>query len=331
MKTKILKRLRGETDYCSGQEICEEIGVSRTAVWKVIKQLKEEGYVFEAVSNKGYKIVEYPDIITKSEIESQLTSDNVVHKIVYFDETDSTNTQAKLGAEQGEEDGTLYVTECQTGGRGRRGRQWISPSGSGIWMSLLLRPQLNPNHASMLTIVAALAVAKAIQKEAQTLGTQVDCQIKWPNDIVVNKKKVCGILTEMSAEMDLIHYVVIGIGINVNTTEFEESIRDMASSLYVESGIHFKRSRVVAYFTEAFTQYYQKFCATQDLSALQDEYNQMLANKDNQVKITDRNGTFTGTAVGMNRTGELEVIKEDGTHVNIVSGEVSVRGLYGYV
>ncbi len=331
MKTEILRKLRNSEEYVSGQSICNELGVSRTAIWKVINQLKEEGYVFDAVQNKGYKISSYPDVITKSEIESQLDDKNIIKKIQFFEEIDSTNTQAKLYAEQGEESGTLFVAEKQNGGRGRRGHNWISPAGSGIWMTLLLRPDIEPANASMLTIVSAMAVTSAIKREANEQGVDIECQIKWPNDVVVNKKKMCGILTEMSAQMEAVNYVVIGIGINVNTTHFDDEIKATASSLYVETGKHFKRSRIIVFFAEEFNKYYNIFMEKQNLSGLKDDYNKMLANKDNIVKIINKEETFTGTALGINDKGELEVVKEDGSHTMIVSGEVSVRGLYGYV
>ena len=206
MKTKILNVLRKSDGYVSGQALCNMLGVSRTAVWKVINQLKEEGYVIEAVQNKGYHITQYPDILTSSEIMSQLTcvdtgsTTGIIREVVYYDETDSTNNEAKRAAERDNAaDGTLYITESQTGGRGRRGRNWVSPAGSGIWMSLLLRPDISPVNASMLTIVAAMAVQEAIHKVLTEDGHDAECRIKWPNDIVLNKKKVCGILTEMSA------------------------------------------------------------------------------------------------------------------------------------
>ncbi len=331
MKTEILKKLRNSDGYVSGQSLCNDIGVSRTAIWKVINQLKEEGYVFDAVQNKGYKISYYPDLITKSEIESQLSDENIIKTIQFFEETDSTNTQAKLYAENGAESGTLFVAEKQNGGRGRRGHNWISPAGSGVWMTLLLRPDIEPVNASMLTIVSAMAVTSAIKKEASMQGVDIECKIKWPNDVVVNKKKTCGILTEMSVQMDAVNYVVIGIGINVNTEHFEDEIKDTASSLYVESGKHFKRSRLIVFFAEEFTKYYKIFMENQNLSGLKDDYNKMLVNKDNVVKIINKEETFTGTALGIDDKGELEVVKEDGSHTMIVSGEVSVRGLYGYV
>lgn len=347
MKTKILKILRNADGFVSGQAICESLGVSRTAVWKVINQLKEEGYEFDAVSNKGYRIVNYPDILTKSEIESQLDKNDIIKKIVFFDETDSTNNRAKKAAEEGEESGTLFITECQTGGRGRRGRNWVSPPGSGIWMTLLIRPDIRPDEASMLTIVAAMAVSSAITKVTKydakaILSDEKDilfadnkieqCKIKWPNDIVLDKKKICGILTEMSAEPEHVNYVVTGIGINVNTTEFADEIKDMASSIFVQTGVRIKRSHVVAQFAHDFTEYFNRFIKTQDLSLLVDDYNKMLINAGKTVRIEERGEAYTAGAYGIDNEGRLIVKVDDtGEEKKIIAGEVSVRGLYGYV
>lgn len=337
MKTKILNVLRNSKEYVSGQSLCNMLGVSRTAVWKVINQLKEEGYEIEAVQNKGYRITKYPDILTSSEIMSQLIdsrtgkADGIISEVVYYDETDSTNNEAKRAAEKDNAaDGTLYITECQTGGRGRRGRSWASPAGSGIWMSLLLRPDIAPANASMLTIVAAMAEQEAIRTVLTEDGHDTECRIKWPNDIVLNKKKISGILTEMSAEMDYIHYVVIGMGINVNTTEFDDSIKATASSLYLETGDHLKRSRIVAAFSKSFAKYYKEFVKTQNLAGLKEDYNTMLVNKDSDVKAIYADKEIVGKALGINDEGEL-IIKTDEGEKIIRTGEVSVRGLYGYV
>ena len=339
MKTKILNVLRKSDGYVSGQALCNMLGVSRTAVWKVINQLKEEGYVIEAVQNKGYHITKYPDILTSSEIMSQLTcvdtgnTTGIIREVVYYDETDSTNNEAKRAAERADAaDGTLYITESQTGGRGRRGRNWVSPAGSGIWMSLLLRPDIAPVNASMLTIVAAMAVQEAIHKVLTEDGHDAECRIKWPNDIVLDKKKICGILTEMSAEPEHVNYVVTGIGINVNTTEFADEIKDMASSIFVQTGVRIKRSHVVAQFAHDFTEYFNRFIKTQDLSLLVDDYNKMLINAGKTVRIEERGEAYTAGAYGIDNEGRLIVKVDDtGEEKKIIAGEVSVRGLYGYV
>lgn len=340
MKTSILKILRNAQGYVSGQDICSRLGVSRTAVWKVINQLKEEGYEFDAVSNKGYRIIKYPDILTEAETESRLTAADIVKKFVYFDETDSTNNRAKQAAEEGAASGTLFITECQTRGRGRRGRKWESPRGSGIWMTLLLRPDIRPENASMITIVAAMAAAEAISKavaehtqkpEEEIAEERKKCFIKWPNDIVLGQKKICGILTEMSAEPEMVNYVVIGIGINANTESFDEEISKTASSIYAQTGVYINRSEIVEEFVHAFTRYYKSFISAGDLSLLKDEYNKMLINAGRTVRIENAGNVYTAEAVGIDSLGRLVVRDENGLESEVIAGEVSVRGLYGYV
>ncbi len=326
MKTQILRILRNASDHVSGQELCEKLGVSRTAVWKTINKLKDEGYEIEAVQNKGYRIVTYPDVVTESEIMSRLTTKWAGQQVLYFDETDSTNNQAKLAAENGALHGTLAVAEQQSAGKGRRGRSWSSPRGTGIFMSLLLKPDLRPEYASMLTLVAALSVSRALEEV-----TELTPMIKWPNDLVVNKKKVTGILTEMSAELEQIYYVVIGIGINVNMEELPAEIKETATSLCMEAGRKFSRSALIAAFLKNFEADFEKFEKTSDLSILIEEYNQRLINRGNIVRVLDPAGEYTGKAIGINEMGGLLVEREDHSIQVITSGEVSVRGVYGYV
>ena len=207
MKNEILKCLKETDGYVSGQELCERLGVSRTAVWKVIRQLEAEGYGIEAVRNRGYRLHDSADILNEAEIRAVLTSHWLGQNVKFLEEIDSTNNEVRRMAEQGAPEGTLVVAEIQTAGKGRRGRRWDSPKGSGIWHSFLLRPEFAPEHASMLTLLAAMAVRKSVSNV-----TGLECLIKWPNDIVVNGKKVCGILTEMSTEEDAIRYVVVRLG-----------------------------------------------------------------------------------------------------------------------
>ena len=195
-----------------------------------------------------------PDVIYEQELRSLLHTRWFGNKILYFDSIDSTNNELKRQAETQVCHGLLAVAEEQTAGRGRRGHGWVSPSGTGIWFSVLLKPEVSPDKASMLTLVAAMAVAKAI-----TETTGLVSQIKWPNDIVVNKKKVCGMLTELSAEMTRINYVVIGIGINANNKEFPDEIKETATSLFIESGKHIKRAAVIEAVGRYFEQYYDEF------------------------------------------------------------------------
>lgn len=326
MKGEILKLLKETDGYISGQELCEKFGVSRTAVWKVINQLKEEGYEIEAVRNKGYILKGSADVLSKEELESTIHTKWAGANVAFFEETDSTNNEIRRLAEQGAPHGTLAVAERQLGGKGRRGRVWTSPAGVGIWMSMLLRPQIDPMAASMLTLVMALATRKGIEN-----ATGLRSEIKWPNDLVLNKKKICGILTEMSTELMEIQYVIPGTGINVNQTEFPDDIKATATSLRIESGKVQKRSEIIAAIMEAFEGYYDTFIETQDMSGLIEEYNANLVNLGNEVCVLDPAGEYRGVSEGINKDGALLVRLADGTLKEIISGEVSVRGVYGYV
>lgn len=328
-KSDILSLLRGSKDYVSGQQLCTQFGVSRTAVWKAINQLKEDGYQIEAVSHKGYRLLESPDILSQSEVLSRLTTDWAGQTLYYLSETGSTNIDAKRYAEEGAPHGTVVIAEMQTAGRGRRGKFWQSPAGSAIYMTILLRPEFAPDKASMLTLVMALSVADAICEV-----TGLDAGIKWPNDIVVNKKKVCGILTEMNAELDYIQYVVIGVGINVNNNavdEFPEEIRQSATSLKIESGMRISRAVILERVLAHFEKNYHIFTGTLDLSMLLKSYDARLLNLNAEVRVLDPKGEYTGIARGINPAGELLVEKENGEVIPVYAGEVSVRGLYGYV
>lgn len=325
MKSEILTALRENKDYVSGQQLCEKLGVSRTAVWKDIQKLKNEGYTIEAIPNKGYHLVETPDILSEDELQSIRKTNWIGGEIHYYDEIDSTNTQAKRLAEAGSVHGTYVVAERQKTGKGRRGRAWESPKGSGIFMTLLLKPEMNPNHASMLTLVAAMAVTKAMRTTLE-----LPAQIKWPNDIVLNGKKICGILTEMSAEIDYINYVVVGIGINVSNKEFPEEISHTATSILLESGKTIRRAALIEAVWEQFEFYYKLFCRTYDLSEIYEEYNHFLANQNRQVKVLDPQEPYEGIAMGITKRGEL-IVDTPKEKKLVSSGEVSVRGIYGYV
>ena len=326
MKSEILKMLKTSSGYLSGQQLCEKFGVSRTAVWKVIRQLEEEGYKIEAVRNKGYRLTGEADVITQAELQSMLQTRWIGNRLEYFDETDSTNIRARKLAEEGAPHGTLVVADSQRTGKGRRGRAWISPRGVGIWMSLVLRPPICPAGASMLTLVAGMAVVKGVRK-----STGLKAMIKWPNDAILSGKKICGILTEMSTEEDRIRYVITGIGINVNVSSFPEEIAEKATSLKEELGEAVKRSLVIAAVAEAFEEFYASFLKTHDMSCLMEDYNKALVNRNRQVTVLDSRGQYQGRALGIDPEGSLLVQRRDGTVESVISGEVSVRGIYGYV
>ncbi len=324
MKKEILRLLREKESYLSGQELCSRLSVSRTAVWKAINQLREEGYQIESASHRGYLLVSGPDRVTAAELASRLSGCPFGENIIYKEEIDSTNIEAKRQAEAGAVHGTVVIAESQEQGRGRKGKAWSSPKGTGIWMSLVLRPEIRPERAACLTLTAALAVSRAVEHV-----TGLSAQIKWPNDLVINGKKICGILTEMSSEMDFIHYVVTGIGINVNMERFQEEL-PFATSLQIESGRPYIRAELAAWVLREFDACYQDFLETGDLEKLLSDYNERLVNKDRQVQVIKEGEQIQGTARGVNSQGELLVETKDGTEA-VLSGEVSVRGVYGYV
>lgn len=326
MKTKILALLRENGDYLSGQELCSRFGVSRTAVWKSINQLKEDGYVIEAVQNKGYRLIGCPEILSETELKSRMKTAWAGKNLYYHKQTGSTNIDAKKLAEEGAVHGTLVVADMQNAGRGRRGRSWQAPAGNNIYMSIALKPEFPPDRASALTLVMALSVAEAMQAVCDG-----EYRIKWPNDIVLNGKKLCGILTEMSAETDYIHYVVIGVGINVNQTEFPQELQETATSVFKETGKVISRAGLIERILMEFEKNYDHYLETLNLAGLMERYNALLINRGREVKVLDPKGEYTGIAEGITESGELRVKKSDGEVVLVYAGEVSVRGLYGYV
>ncbi len=248
------------------------------------------------------------------------------NRLLFYRETDSTNEEVKRQAENGALEGLLVAADLQTAGKGRKGREWSNPAGVNIAMSFLLKPDFSPDTASMLTLLMALSCAKAIKNVAG-----LESGIKWPNDIVHRGKKLVGILTEMSIDEDEIGYVVVGTGINVNGTEFPGDIKDTATSLFIETGHPVSRSALTAECALQFEKYYGIFKKDLDLRSLKDEYNALCVNCGKRVKVLDPAGSYEGTARGINGNGKLIVNRDNGSVTEIGSGEVSVRGVYGYV
>ena len=326
MKNKILDFLRQQPGFVSGQNISKALGISRTAVWKYINILKAEGYEIESVTRKGYRLLQSPDLLTDPEIRSALPAGLLPGIIRVYDEIDSTNEEAKRQAAAGAPDGSAFIADVQTRGKGRRGRSWSSPGGQDIFFTLLYRPDLPFSCISMVTLVAAISAAVTVRKYAGE-----DCYIKWPNDIVLHDRKVCGILTEMGADMDRIDYIVIGIGFNLNRMIFDDEIAGMASSIFKETGKKVQRAAFFADFMKDFKVRYDRFVRDRNLAFLREEYNGMLINRNREVKIVRQGSEYIRWARGINEAGELLVEDEQGRTEKVFSGEVSVRGLYGYV
>lgn len=325
MKKRILKLLTLSDGYISGEALSKELGVSRTAVWKVINKLKDEGYAIDSVRNKGYRLKATTTELVADGIKMTLADTSRFQTVRVYETVDSTNTEAKRLWQKGEHEEKVILSREQSAGKGRRGRLWLSPKDEGVFMSLLLTPDIEPIHASMLTLVAGLAVCEAIEGL-----TGLKPRIKWPNDLVLDNKKVCGILTEMSAEMDFIHYVVVGIGINVNQEVFDDEIVAIATSISRAWGKPLSRPVLIAGIIEKFEHYYNEFLLHKDLSFLMKEYNERCINVGARLKVISRNETIIGEGIAVNDDGTLQIRLTDGTITSVNAGEVSIRGIYGY-
>lgn len=324
MKGKVLELLKQQPDYISGEEMSRQLGVTRASIWKVITKLKQEGYEIISSTKKGYKLIDIPNSVTPEEILPKLSS-NIMGKVIHYEESVlSTNEVAKTLAREGAKEGTLVIAEQQTKGKGRLGRLWESPKGDGIWMSLVLRPKLLPQQVSQLTLVGGLAMCEAIKEV-----TGLECGIKWPNDIVVKGKKICGILTEMSAEIEQINYVILGVGVNVNTKSFSEDL-PYATSLWTIAHKEYSRVEIITSFLRKFESYYNKYTAKKEFSVCLENYKNQCVTLNKKVNIHTSSGSYIAYVKDVTKSGELLIEKENGEEEIVFAGEVSVRGIYGY-
>lgn len=326
MKNKILSFLKeSNNEFISGEDISNKLGISRAAIWKHINALKKEGYKIESISRKGYKLISSPDILTYVEIKEYLNTKEIGRNFLHFDTIGSTNTKAKEIAEKGAVNGTTIISEEQTSGKGRLGRQWTSPKYKGIWMSIILKPNIKPNYAPLITQIAAAAVFKAL------LSQGVKASIKWPNDIIVNNKKVCGILTEMNSELDKIHYIILGIGVNVNieSYEFPNELKNIATSLKAETNKLYNRKILVSEILNNFEYLFEDFVNTKNLKKSIDicKKNSFIIGK--EVLINKKGEEIPVKIIDIDDEGKLIVEYKDGTRERVISGEVSMHGIYG--
>ena len=322
MQKKILDILLNADDFISGQEISENLGVSRQAVWKSINALREKGYEIQSVTNRGYRLVSSPDYLNESSLKSLMHNKIIGKNLIVLDSVNSTNDYLKKLGNEGCDNGTVVAAREQTRGKGRLGRTWQSKKDDGSAFSVLLRPNVAPSEVSAITPLAGLAVCKAIREY-----TKLDCVIKWPNDIIVGRKKLVGILTEMSAEFDAVEYVITGIGINVDHTSFPEEIAFKATSLLLETGRHIDKNEFLACVLSYIENEFVKNNLELTPTALS-EYTDLCATVGRSVTFQRGTRRISGMAVGVSDHGELKVMMSDGTISLVNSGEVTVQGIY---
>jgi len=311
---------RGEGCWVSGEDLSGKMGISRSAVWKQISRLRQEGYAIRSSSKKGYLFLGVPEMLLPAEIREGIGTEIFGRRdIAYFGELDSTNRKAKEMAAEGAPEGTLVVAEEQSRGRGRIGRSWYSPAREGIYMSLILRPKLPPNEAPKITLVTGVSVAEAL-----LAVTPLQPAIKWPNDILVNGRKICGILTETSTEMDAIDFVVVGVGMNVNTPEFPDELNEIGTSIYLETGKAFDRVTLLQEFLHQFEQLYFTFLKS-GFESIGKRWGELsiLMGKDVTVQMIDR--SCSGRVLKLDRDGALIIRSENGELEKIYSGDIHIH------
>ncbi|MBI5193491.1 MAG: biotin--[acetyl-CoA-carboxylase] ligase [Nitrospirae bacterium] len=309
-----------QDEFVSGQAISNQIKITRAAVWKHIEGLRKKGYVIISVPSKGYKLIETPDILSAADIKKEIKTTVIGNDILVFDEVKSTNDITMELASKGGKEGLVVIAESQLHGKGRLGRQWISPKGVNIYASFLIRPEIPPVNAPVLTMMASLAAAEAI---AGTTG--LEAWIKWPNDILVNQKKISGILTEMNAEEEKINYVVIGIGINVNmkNEDFPDSFRIPATSVMDSLGRKSDRTKLLCFLIESMDSNYE-YLRKKGIMSIMSKWRKLCITLNKMIKVTSAGGAITGVAEDITTEGGLVIrIGEDSTKV-IYSGDVTV-------
>ena len=314
----MLRRQAG--GYTSGQAISRRLGVSRTAVWKAIAALREKGFTIESSTGHGYNLIAGPDRIVGIDIEVGLHTKIVGSEVVSFDSVPSTIDAASEMARKGAREGTVVVAEAQSGGRGRLGRKWSSPGGVGIWTSIILRPAIPPRDAPKLTLLAAVTVATTLREEYE-----IAAEIKWPNDVVVAGRKICGALTELVAEQDAVRYVITSFGLNVNQTrsKFPAEVRDIATSIRIESGRKLDRPEVFRRVLREFDRQYLDFSES-DGGEILDRWRRLSGTLGKRVTVQLRDGKIEGIAKDVENDGSLIIDVGGGSLQSVAYGDVTI-------
>lgn len=304
--------------YVSGETISKELGVSRTAVWKQIRKLEEAGYRFEASRRLGYRLVGKPDRLTADTLLGQLRTQRFGRRVYLYDELGSTQDAAQKLAEEGAEEGTLVIAERQLNGKARMGRSWISPFGKGIWMSMVLRPPLPVHSAPQITLLIAVALCRSLRR-----NTGLTIGIKWPNDLLVNGKKISGILLESSAEDERLRYIVAGVGISVNLepADYTPEVAAKATSLAIECGRKLDRTALLADFLGEWEQLYELYL-TEGFGPVKSLWEALAVVLNRPAVLTTPQGIVEGTPIALDDSGAIKVRKKDGTVIDVFSAEM---------
>ncbi len=312
--------LRSNTGYISGQQISTEFRITRAAIWKHIRDLRKTGYIIDAIPNKGYHLASSPDILFEEEIHCLLSARTIGETVIFHREIDSTNSVAMLLASDGAPHGTVVTSDSQTSGRGRRGREWFSPPGCNLYMSVILRPSVSPAEASQIPVISVLAVIRVLEH----LNTGLPFQIKWPNDILCRGKKVCGILCEMKSDMDQVYHVVVGVGINVNVTSMDPCISDIATSLKLETNQDYSRIQLSASLLEELEEIYLEWLQERNLKRYLEEWERYSLLIGRNVKIETPSETIAGIATGLSNNGSLILRLPSGAIREVYAGDAHI-------
>jgi BirA family biotin operon repressor/biotin-[acetyl-CoA-carboxylase] ligase len=319
---ELLTLLKKEEKYVSGARLGEILGISRAGVWKWIKELKARGYRIESKPKKGYLFLDFPENLDLYGIKEGLKTKVLGKRLYLLQEVDSTNTWAIKEALKGAEEGEVFLAEAQTQGKGRMGRKWFSPKGKNIYLSLILKPQMPPQRVPLLSLGASLALAYVLEK----LG--LEPELKWPNDVLLRGKKVCGILSEAYAEADKVNFVVLGIGLNVNAKkeDFPEELRDSATSLLIETGKEFSRNHLVKEILQELEGVY--FLLKENPGEVLSKWCSYAKVEGKMVEVESFGELIEGVAEGIDEEGALLVKTERGIK-RVVAGDVKVKGWKG--
>jgi BirA family transcriptional regulator, biotin operon repressor / biotin---[acetyl-CoA-carboxylase] ligase len=319
----ILQRLAADGGFVSGGDLCGELRITRSAVWKHVAALRKAGYAIEAVSGRGYRLERLTGDPVQEEVAPLLDTASFGRNFIYLESTDSTNLRARALARDGAPEGAVVVADSQTGGRGRMRRAWVSPAGVNLYCSIVLRSPVPSVRVPEIPLVAAAAIHGAISEECPGLAAF----IKWPNDIIVAGRKLCGILCEMESEPDCTHFVVVGFGLNVNLDPLPEELREIATSIAIETGARASRARLLAAVLNRFERLYRDWLGRDDLSFLLPYLETHAWLKGRELKIEQFNTVLTGTEAGLSPQGHLLLRTADGSILPVTSGEAHLLPL----